>query len=143
MRASQKAGRITGWVLHALVGGLMFFAGSGKLFGFAPPQVVEAMTQYGLGGKLHLIGAGELLTALLLLVPLTSSLGLLLASGFWGGVICIHMAHGESYVVPSVLLVLTWVGAYLRNPLTLSSFTGGASLESRPVLGPAAREAAV
>jgi len=45
-----------------------------------------------------------------------------LASAFWGGTICIHMAHGEPYVFQAVLLVLTWTGAYLRNPTTLSNF---------------------
>lgn len=82
------------------------------------------MGKYGLGGKLQLIGGGELTTAVLLLIPLTSSLGVLLTSAFWGGVICIHMAHGEPYVFPSVLLVLTWVGGYLRNPMILGSLTG-------------------
>ncbi len=123
MRATGKVERISGWVLHGLIGGLMIFAGSGKLFGFAPPQIVEAMGKYGLGDKLQLIGGGELITAVLLIIPLTSSLGVLLTSAFWGGVICIHMAHGESYVFPSVLLVLTWVGGFLRNPLILGSFS--------------------
>jgi hypothetical protein len=133
MGTSRKAMRAVGLVLHVLIAGLMIFAGSGKVFGFAPKEVVEGMAKYGLGGKLHLIGSGELITAVLLLVPLTSSLGLLLTSAFWGGVICIHMAHGESYVFPSVLLLLTWLGAYLRNPLTFSSFAGGAGPEARPV----------
>jgi DoxX-like family len=126
MKDWRKAGRIAGRVLHGLIGGLMIFGGSGKLFGFAPPQIVENLSQYGLADKMQLIGGGELITALLLLIPPTLSLGVLLASSYWGGVICIHMSHGEDYVFPSVLLALTWIGAYLRNPLTLSSFTGGA-----------------
>jgi hypothetical protein len=124
MSKSEQAKRIVGWVLHILIAGLMIFAGSGKLFGFAPPEIVQAMTKYGLGDKLKLIGAGEMITALLLLIPLTSSLGILLTSAFWGGVICIHMAHGESYVLQAVFLVLSWLGAYLRNPQTLGSFAG-------------------
>jgi hypothetical protein len=71
-----------------------------------------------------MIGAGEVLTALMLLIPRTSPLGLLLASAFWGGAICIHMSHGESYVVQSALLVLTWVGAYLRNPAFFAPLFG-------------------
>jgi hypothetical protein len=124
MRALERVRVIGGWVLHVPVAGLMIFAGLGKLFGFAPPDVVEKLKQFGLGDQVHLIGAGELAAAVLLLVPRTSSLGLLLVSSFWGGVICIHMAHGESYLFPSVLLVLTWVGASLRNPVTLASFAG-------------------
>ena len=113
--------KTAGFVLHVLVGGLMIFAGSAKLLGLFPP---EALAKAGLGEQVRLIGAGEVLTAVLLLVPRTSSLGILLASSFWGGAICLHMSHGEPYLFPSVFLVLTWVGAYLRNPATLSSFAG-------------------
>jgi hypothetical protein len=70
--------------------------------------------KYGLGDQVRLIGAGAILTALLLLMPRTSSLGILLTSSFWGGAICIHMAHGEPYLLQAVLLVLSWAGAYLR-----------------------------
>jgi hypothetical protein len=114
--------RVAGFLLHLAVCGLMIMAGTGKLFGFAPPEVVDNLNQHGLGGQIKLIATGELLSALLLLVPWTESLGLLLTSGFWGGVICYHMSHGESYAQGGVLLLLTWVGAWLRYPETLVSF---------------------
>ena len=114
-------GKRAGLVLHAPIGGLLIFTGSQKLLGPAPP---EALVRFGLGGQARLIGAGAILTALLLLVTRTSSLGVLLASSFWGGAICIHMAHGEPYLIQAALLVLSWAGAYLRNPATLGSFSG-------------------
>ena len=71
-----------------------------------------------------MIGAGELASAILLLIPRTSSLGLLLTSGFWGGAICLHMSKpGESFVMQSVFLLVTWVGGYLRVPGAFGSFT--------------------
>jgi hypothetical protein len=112
---------IAGLVLHILIGGLMIFTGSQKILGLVP---LENLAKYGLAEQMRLIGAGAVLTALLLLIPRTSSLGILLASGFWGGAISIHMAHGEPYIFQSVMLVLLWVGAYLRNPATLGSFSG-------------------
>ena len=121
MKERNNWGKIAGLVLHIVIGGLMIFTGSQKILGLVPP---EALAKYGLDEQVRLIGAGALLTALLLLVPRTSSLGLLLMSSFWGGAICIHMAHGESYLVQAVLLVLSWAGAYLRNPATLSNFSG-------------------
>jgi hypothetical protein len=121
MKERMNWGKVAGLVLHALIGGLLIFTGSQKVLGSVPP---EALVKYGLGEQALLIGAGALLTALLLLVPRTSSLGTLLTSSFWGGAICIHMAHGEPYLVQAVLLVLTWAGAYLRNPATLRSFSG-------------------
>jgi hypothetical protein len=120
---------IAGQVLHISIGGLMIFAGAAKLLGWFPP---EALGKLGLGGQLHLIGAGELVTGVLLLVPRTSSLGSLLTSAFWGGAICIHMGHGESYVVPSVLLLLSWLGAYLRLPAMFRSFSQARSAARRP-----------
>ena len=112
--------RIAGLVLHLLIGGLLIFTGSQKVLGSVPP---EALVKYGLAEQTWLIGAGAIVTALLLLIPSTSSLGILLASSFWGGAICIHMAHGEPYLFQAVMLVLSWAGAYLRNPATLGSFS--------------------
>jgi hypothetical protein len=34
------------------------------------------------------------------------------------------MTHGETYLLQSALLVLSWIGAYLRNPVVLGSFWG-------------------
>lgn len=121
MNERKNWGKIAGLVLHLLIGGLLIFTGSQKVLGSVPP---DALVKYGLGEQARLIGAGAILTALLLLFPRTSSLGLLLASAFWGGAICIHMAHGKPYLIQVVLLVLSWTGAYLRNPATLRSFSG-------------------
>lgn len=114
--------RVTGYLIHLALSGLIAFAGASKVFGFASPQIVRKMEEYGLGDRLQLIGTGELLTALLVLVPLTSSLGALMLSGFWGGVICIHMAHGEDLMFPSAMLLATWIGSWLRDARTLWSF---------------------
>jgi hypothetical protein len=143
MKERTNWAKIAGLALHALIGGLLIFTGSGKVLGFVPP---EALAKYGLGDQVRLVGAGAILTALLLLIPRTSSLGILLTSSFWGGAICTHMAHGEPYGFQAVLLVLSWAGAYLRNPATLSSFSstpgnavggGGRVGPGRAVTGPA------
>ena len=121
MNKCNHRGKIVGLVLHLLIGGLLIFTGSQKVLGPVPP---EALVKYGLAEQARLIGAGALVTALLLLIPRTSSLGVLLTSSFWGGAICIHMAHREPYLVQAVLLLLSWAGAYLRNGATLGSFSG-------------------
>ena len=127
-----KYGRIAGLVLHVLLGGLVLFAGVMKLAGMIPPDATQKMPA-GISDHLTLIGAGELITGILLIVPLTSSLGVLLASGFWGGVICTHMAQGDNFIGPSVLLLLTWIGAYLRDPSVLNSFTVHTAKGAAPV----------
>ena len=127
MKASWSWKTITGWVLHGLIGGVMLLAGSAKVLGLFPADQVEKL---GLSVPIQVIGAGELVSALLLLIPRTASLGVLLTSGFWGGAICLHLSKGEPFVLQSVFLLLTWVGAYLRVPGTFASFAS--SLAERP-----------
>src|SRR6266576_4596964 len=129
MKTTWNWKTITGLVLHVLVAGIMTLAGSAKVLGLFPP---DAVAKLGLTGWITVIGAGELATAVLLLVPRTSSLGVLLASSFWGGAICLHMSKGEPFVVQSVLLLLTWTGAYVRVPGTFASFAVS-SLAERPI----------
>ena len=129
MKASRSWKTIAGWVLHGLVGGIMLLAGSAKVLGLFPPEQVAKL---GLGVPIQVIGAGELVSAVLLLVPRTASLGVLLTSGFWGGAICLHMSKGEPFVLPAVFLLLTWVGAYLRVPGTFASFAVSSPTE-RPI----------
>jgi hypothetical protein len=137
MKEGKNWSKFAGLVLHVLIGGVLIFTGSQKILGSAPPA---PLVKFGLGEQARLIGAGAIVTALLLLIPRTSSLGLLLASSFWGGAICIHMAHGEPYVFQAVALVLSWAGAYLRNPATFSSFSGAPGMtrevaaESEPAM---------
>ena len=126
MNASRNWKTIAGWVLHGLVGGSMLLAGSAKVLGLFPPEQVAKL---GLGVPILVIGAGELVSAVHLLVPRTASLGVLLTSGFWGGAICLHMSKGEPFVVQSVFLLLTWVGAYLRVPGTFASFASSSPTE--------------
>jgi hypothetical protein len=129
MKASRNWKTVAGWVLHGLVAGIMLLAGSAKVLGLFPADQVEKL---GLSVPIQVIGAGELVSAILLLVPRTASLGVLLTSAFWGGAICLHMSKGELFVLQSVLLLLTWVGAYLRVPGTFASFAFS-SLRERPI----------
>ena len=80
MKASRNWKTVAGWVLHGLVAGIMLLAGSAKVLGLFPPEQVE---KFGLSVPIQVIGAGELVSAILLLVPRTASLGVLLTSAFW------------------------------------------------------------
>jgi DoxX-like family len=131
MNPQNKWLKVAGVVLNVLVAALMLFAGSMKVFGFAPPEMLKKMNEFGLGDRLLLIGCGEMLAAVLLLIPWTSPLGGLVTSGFWGGVICINMAHNQDFIFPSVLLALTWVGSYLRGSLPLLWMKPGVPVSRR------------
>src|SRR6476660_7953040 len=120
MKTNRNWQKVGGWVLHGLIAGMMILAGSAKVLGFFPPEEVAKL---GLSLPIQVIGVGELASAVFLLIPRTSSLGLLLTSGFWGGAICLHMSKAEPFVMQSAMLLLIWVGAYLRVPGAFGSFT--------------------
>lgn len=122
MKEPKKWTKTTGLVLHILIAVPMLFSGSMKILGQVPADQVADLGI--IGQRIGLIGAGEIITAIPLVIPRTASLGILLASGFWGGTICFHMSRGESYLMQSLFLLLTWVGAYPRIPATFSSFWG-------------------
>jgi hypothetical protein len=123
MNPDNKWQKWTGFVLHVLIAALVLFAGSFKLFGSGsiPPDTVQDMARSGLWDKLPLIAVGEITAVVLMVIPVTSPLGVLVTSGFWGGVICFHLLRNEliSMVVGSVLLVLTWLGGFLRGSVPL------------------------
>ena len=88
------------------------------------PAVVNQMAASGFAnGKLTLVAALELLSAALFLFSRTRSVGLLMLSAFLGGAICTHVQLGEYSKAggPSVLLLLTWIGTWLRHPQVLWS----------------------
>lgn len=117
---------LAGWVVSGLVGVVMIVSGAAKLFGFAPAQVGETMQSVGLSQQI--VGLLEVSTALLYLVPRTSSAGTLLVCSYWGGAIVTHFAVGDGgYAVPLILGALTWAGAYLRVPGAFASFAAETS----------------
>ncbi len=120
MGATSRARRIAGWVLTGLLTALFVGSAAGKLL--RAEQVDEMFRKWGLENELLLIGVGELVSALLFVIPKTHSLGVLLLSAYMGGAIVTHMQHAEPYVIQSVILALIWVAGVLRHPELLESF---------------------
>jgi hypothetical protein len=107
----SKTRKIAAWVIAGLLTALYFYSASGKLF-LHPEQ----MEQMKLGDWRIIIALGEIVSALLFLFPKTNKYGTLLLSSYMGGAIIIHMMNGISIGMPTVVLILVWVVAYLRNP---------------------------
>ena len=74
------------------------------------------MEQMHLGDWRIIIAIGEITSALLYLFPRTNKFGALLLSSYMGGAIILHMTGSLSIIMPSVVLVLVWAGAFVRNP---------------------------
>jgi len=108
---NSKISKTIAWILAALLTALFLFSAAGKLF-LNPEQ----MEQMKLADWRIIIALGEIVSALLFLIPITNKYGTLLLSSYLGGAIILHMTGGISIVMPSVVLVLVWLVAILRNP---------------------------
>ncbi len=112
----SKSGKITGWVIAGLLLALYLFSASGK---FMHP---EQMEQIKLGDWRIIIAIGEIVSAILFLFPKTNILGTFLLSSYMGGAIIVQMTGGMSIMMPSVVLILVWIGSFVRNPELLAKF---------------------
>lgn len=111
---SQKIMSIVGWVLSGLLGAALVMTAGMKFF--PPEKMAEQMKDSPLLGWILIIGIGEVVSAILFLVPRTAVPGTLLLSSYFGGAIVASMMQRESILVPSVFLVLIWTAATLRLP---------------------------
>lgn len=92
----------------------------------AIPAVQAQMAGLGFAGdKLRFIAVLEIIGSAGLLWPPTRSIGLLWVSSYLGCAICAHVQAGEfdKAVSPAILLLLSWIGTWLRHPQMLWSIT--------------------
>ena len=126
------ARRAAGNILVFLVGLVLVGSASAKLA--QVPMVVRQLGALGFAGnKLIIIAALEILSALLFVFPRTRTIGLLMFSAYMGGAISAHMGHNEPVYQPAFVLILAWLGAWLRHPEYFSmsdrSTSGASKLE--------------
>jgi hypothetical protein len=89
------------------------FLGALKLLGNS--QVVEEMSELGVGRYLRLLGVMEIAFAALFVGPATMKLGFILASCYFAGAIATELSHDVLKVNPFVPIVLLWIGAFIRD----------------------------
>lgn len=111
----SKAALWSGRVMSAL-GGLFLLVGS--IFKFAPPAGAEqGFNHLGIAMPLSpTIGTLELVCSVLYLIPRTSVLGAILATGYLGGAILAHLRVGDSVIAQPLIGVVLWGGLWLRDP---------------------------
>lgn len=119
----SKAQKIAGIVLTALPGLMLLMSAGMKLSG--SPEVVEGFGKFGFDpASIRPIAITEAIVALLYLVPKTSFLGAILATGYLGGAVCTHVRVGEPWFAPFLFGVILWVGFGLRRPAVIKSAFG-------------------
>ncbi len=109
---SPKATRILSIILMLIPSLILIMSAWMKFSG--APAVVDGMTKGGLGSYIKLIGAIEIISVALFLIPKTRKIGFLLLNGYLGGAICTQMAGGQ---VPAAALFLAilWISVFLSN----------------------------
>lgn len=79
--------------------------------------MVENMEASGAEISLPLLGAIELLCAIIFIIPRTRNIGFLLVTAFLGGVISAEwMAPPHMPITGVILQILLWAGMYFENP---------------------------
>ena len=104
--------RLVGKLLTGLLSLLLVAVGAAKFFVPPPadaPMVLPTTTVYTLG-------VIDLLLAIGLWVPRTSTLSFVLAVGYFGGATATNLTHAQPWGFPAGLIVFTLLAAYFRTP---------------------------
>jgi len=111
---NSKTRNMINWIFASLVA--LIFIGGG-LFNFSGAPATVGMAK-GVGGHTNLIllGALEIISAILFLIPRTGILGTMLLIAYMGGAIAIHFVNGLPILFPTIIQILLWVSAAMRFP---------------------------
>jgi hypothetical protein len=112
---SQRTSKIIGWSLAIVLAILFTMSSFLKL-----TQNEEALTQASAIGfnpiTYQIIGAIELISLILFLIPRTSILGTLLLVAYMGGAIVTHLQHQQPILIAVAVQILVWITAFIRFP---------------------------
>ena len=99
----------------SIVGAFPLFV-SGLLFLAHHPKVVTNIRSIDFDvGQMTGLGLAKVAIAILTLIPATSFVGVILATGWMGGAIAAHLRVHERFVIQTIVPILIWVGFGLRH----------------------------
>ncbi len=120
----SKASKIIGWVAAGVLALLMLASGFGKITATDASPMAETFKTLGFWHLRVPLGVLEIVIAALLLIPRTSTGGLMLATGYWGGALATELTNGQPPVPSIAALALILVLSIFRNPEVLARFLG-------------------
>ena len=138
---SPRVRHTAGLVLIWLVGLVLTASAFAKMA--RPAELVAQMEASGFAEVLLPLAVVEVVSAALLLIPLTRRVGFLLCTAYLGGAIAVHVGgDGLGEAIPAaVLQALLWTGATLHTPDLLGPLlTGGVPTVAVPTTGDDAGE---
>ena len=109
----EKQRQISGWILSIFIGLLLIMSGISK---FTSQEITDAFVRYQLEDWQIIIGIGEIISAVLFILPKTNGFGGLLLSAFFGGTIIVHMIYDEPFFQQVAMLLIVWITVYIRAP---------------------------
>lgn len=112
---SQKAIKITGWTLSAILGVIFTMSAFMKLT--QNETAIGQAVLFGIDADTYfLIGIVEIISLILFFIPRTGVVGALLLIAYLGGAIVTHLQHQDSIVMAVVIQIVLWIAAAFRFP---------------------------
>lgn len=102
------------WIVKGFLALLVILSGVYKLTG--SEKVMVTLEKAGVAQFKNYLGIGEILFAILFLVPATSHIGFLLLICYFSGALAVDLSHKNLFLAPLVILVLIFVAGYLNSP---------------------------
>ena len=95
---------IVGRVLVGGIGIVLMLAGVLKLLNVGAEDMLEGLAKANLLQHKTLISVTAIVCGGLLLLPRIRTLGVLMATAYWGGAIVAHLTYDDSVIMPAVFL---------------------------------------
>ena len=111
----METSRIVGWVLGVI--GVLPLLASCTMLVTSYPVVMKNLARFGFNVDIvrKPFALIELTIAVLALMPATSVLGAILATGWMGGAIATHLRVGDKFVIQAAIPIVIWTGFVLRH----------------------------
>jgi hypothetical protein len=112
---TDKTKKLIHWSLTGLVAFVFLGSVMGKFT--ADAKALEMAAAFGLDASAYkMLGAIELISVILFVIPRTGLLGTLLLAAYMGGAIATHLEHDQSIVAPCIIQSFLWIVAFVRFP---------------------------
>jgi len=97
---------------------------SGVMYLVRASVAVKNVQHVGFSHMLAPFGIIKILIPVLTMIPATSFVGVILATGWMGGAIAAHIRIRENFVFQALLPILMWVGFGLRHQAEMRALLG-------------------
>ena len=116
----QKTSKILKWLPSLIAAIIILLSASMKLA--AVPELVEAYSRTGILEYMKLFAIAEILFVSMFIMNTTMRIGFFLLTAYYGGAMAVELSHGHMFVFPAGILIIIWVGAFLRDKSLFKSF---------------------